>query len=121
VTPEQRLEAFRKFVERSPDDPFARYSLAMGHRAAGQPEQAAREFEELARRVPGYVPTYLMWGQALEGLDRHAEAVEAYERGIEVARGAGNDHALSELSQAREALRAPGGQGRIEPAGERTP
>ena len=109
MTPEQRLEAFRKFVERSPDDPFARYSLAMGHRGAGQPEQAAREFEELARRAPDYVPTYLMWGQTLEGLARDVEAARAYERGVEVARRAGNDHALSELSQARDALRARGG------------
>ena len=40
VTPEQRLEAFRKFVERSPDNPFARYSLAMGYRGAGRLDEA---------------------------------------------------------------------------------
>jgi len=105
VTPEQRLVVFRQFLERSPDDPFARYSLAMGHRSAGQGEAAAREFDELARRRPDYVPTYLMWGQTLEALDRHQEAAGAYDRGIEAARAARNDHALAELSQARDALR----------------
>ncbi len=104
MTPEQRLEAFRKIVERSPDDPFARYSLAMGQRGAGQLDDAVRSFEELAGRVPGYVPTYLMWGQALEMLDRGAEAAGVYDRGIRAARQSGNDHALSELTQAREAL-----------------
>jgi tetratricopeptide (TPR) repeat protein len=104
VTPEQRLEAFRKLVERSPDDPFARYSLAMGRRGAGQLDEAERTFAELARRVPGYVPTYLMWGQTLEMLDRGADAAAAYDRGIEAAAAGGNDHALSELRQAREAL-----------------
>jgi tetratricopeptide (TPR) repeat protein len=109
VTPEQRLEAFRKIVERSPDDPFARYSLAMAHRGAGQLEHAARAFEELARRAPGYVPTYLMWGQTLEMQGRGDEAAPVYDRGIQAARQAGNDHALSELTQAREAL--PAGEG----------
>ncbi|MGA8891400.1 MAG: hypothetical protein WB493_07520 [Anaeromyxobacteraceae bacterium] len=106
MTPEQRLEAFRKFVERSPDDPFARYSLAMGHRGAGQLDEAVKAFEELVARLPGYVPTYLMWGQTLEMQDRAAEAARVYDRGIQAARAAGNDHALSELTQAREALGA---------------
>lgn len=104
MTPEQRLEAFRKIVERSPDDPFARYSLAMGNRGAGRLPEAVAGFAELARRVPGYVPTYLMWGQTLEMLDRRDEAGAVYDRGVQVAREAGNDHALSELIQAREAL-----------------
>ena len=109
MTPEQRLEAFRKILERSPDDPFARYSLAMAHRGTGQLEHAVRAFEELARRTPGYVPTYLMWGQTLEMQGRGDEAAPVYERGIQAARQAGNDHALSELTQAREAL--PAGEG----------
>jgi predicted Zn-dependent protease len=104
VTPEQRLEAFRRLVERNPDDPFARYSVAMGLRGAGRGADAVAAFEELARRQPGYVPTYLMWGQALEAEGRGAEAARVYDRGIDEARRAGNDHALSELSQARAAL-----------------
>jgi tetratricopeptide (TPR) repeat protein len=107
VTPEQRLEAFRKIVERSPGDPFARYSLAMGQRGSGQLDDAVRSFEELSGRVPGYVPTYLMWGQTLEMLDRGAEAAGVYDRGILAARQSGNGHALSELTQAREALGTP--------------
>jgi hypothetical protein len=37
-------------------------------------------------------------------LDRRAEAVAAYDRGIAAAAADGNDHALSELRQAREAV-----------------
>jgi len=105
VTPQERLEAFRRFLERTPDDPFARYSVAMGLRSAGQPGEAVREFEELARRRPDYVATYLMWGQTLESLGRLDEAAAAYDRGIQAAQGAGNNHALSELGEAREGLR----------------
>jgi len=108
VTPEQRLAAFRKMVEQRPDEPFARYSLAMALRAAGQQAEAAQAFEELGRRVPGYVPTYLMLGQVLEALGRPADAVRAYRDGITAAQAAGNDHARGELTQALEVLRAQG-------------
>lgn len=104
MTPEQRLETFRKLVERSPEDAFTRYSLAMALRGAGLPEEATRQFAELSRRQPEYVPTYLMWGQVLAALSRRDEAARAYRAGVAAARRAGNDHAVSELERALEAL-----------------
>ncbi len=108
MTPEQRLETFRKFVERSPDDPFARYSLAMAYRSLGRGEEAAREFQEIARRRPDYVPTYLMLGQVLESLGRRPEAARIYEQGVATAARAGEEHARSELALALENLKAQG-------------
>jgi predicted Zn-dependent protease len=108
MTPEQRVDTFRKIVEQKPDEPFARYSLAMGLRAAGRAEEASREFEELARRRPDYVPTYLMLGQVLEGLGRADEAAIVYERGIAAAASANDQHARNELEQALGVLRAQG-------------
>jgi predicted Zn-dependent protease len=108
VTPEQRLENFRRMVAARPDEPFARYSLAMAYRAVGKNEDAEREFAELARRSPEYVATYLMHGQVLEALGRGADAARAYEHGIAAATRARNDHARSELAQALEVLRARG-------------
>ena len=108
MTPEQRIEAFRAFVARSPDDAFARYSLAMALRSAGRGGDAAAEFEELRRRKPDYVPAYLMLGQTLEALGRDADAARAYEDGIATATGANDMHARNELGAALEALRARG-------------
>ncbi len=108
MTPEQRLAAFRQFVEKSPGDPFARYSLAMALRSAGQAEEAVREFAELRARAPDYVPMYLMLGQALETLGRDAEAAAAYQDGIAAATRKSDGHAASELSQALEAVRSRG-------------
>jgi predicted Zn-dependent protease len=108
MTPEQRLEAFRKFVEKSPDDPFARYSLAMALRGTGQGVEAAQEFREIVRRRPDYVPTYLMLGQVLEAQGRDAEAAQAYEDGVAQATLKQDEHARSELTQALEAVRARG-------------
>lgn len=108
MTPEKRIEAFRRMLEARPDEPFARYSLAMALRGAGQGEEAVREFEELRRRRPDYVPTYLMLGQLLEMLGRGAEAARAYQAGIAAARQTGNDHARGELEQALGLLREQG-------------
>jgi predicted Zn-dependent protease len=108
MTPEQRLEAFRKFVEKSPDDAFARYSLAMALRSAGRVDDAVAEFREVARRAPDYVPTYLMLGQALEAVQKDAEAAKAYEDGIAQASRKQDGHARSELESALDAVRARG-------------
>ncbi len=108
MTPDQRLEAFRKIVEQRPDEPFARYSLAMTYRTVGKADDAAREFEELSRRSPDYVPTYLMLGQVLEELGRGDDAARAYERGIAAATRRNDGHARTELGQALEAIRAEG-------------
>jgi predicted Zn-dependent protease len=108
LTPEQRIEAFRAFVARSPDDAFARYSLAMALRSVGRGGEAAAEFAELRRRKPDYVPTYLMLGQTLEALGRDLDAAQAYEDGLAAATRVNDMHARSELEQALEAVRARG-------------
>lgn len=108
MTPEQRIEAFRAFVARSPDDAFARYSLAMALRTAGRGGEAAAEFQELRRRKPEYVPAYLMLGQTLEALGRDAEAAQAYEDGMALAARVNDMHARNELGQALDAVRARG-------------
>ncbi len=108
MTPEQRIEAFRAFVARSPEDAFARYSLAMALRTSGRGGEAAAEFEELRRRKPDYVPAYLMLGQTLEGLGRDRDAEKAYEDGIAAAARVKDMHARDELGQALDAVRARG-------------
>ncbi len=108
MTPEQRIAAFRAFVAKSPDDPFARYSLAMALRSGGRGAEAADEFQEVRRRRPDYVPTYLMLGQTLEALGRAAEAAQVYEAGFAAAGRANDNHARDELGQALAAVRARG-------------
>ncbi len=108
MTPEQRIQAFRAFVTKSPDDAFARYSLAMALRGSGRGEEAAAEFQELRARKPEYVPAYLRHGQTLEALGRDADAARVYEDGIAEATRANDMHARNELGLALEAVRARG-------------
>jgi predicted Zn-dependent protease len=108
MTPEQRLEGFRKFVAERPDEPFPRYSLAMQLRSMGKHEEAVAEFRELGRRAPDYVPTWLMLGQALEAVGRGSDAAQAYRDGIAAATRQANHHARSELEDALERVSAQG-------------
>lgn len=106
MTDEQRLEAFRKFVEARPDDPFTRYALAMHLRSMGRLAEAVETFTQLTARSPDYIPTWLMLGQTLEAAGREAEAATAYQDGMAAAARRQDLHARGELEAALEALRS---------------
>lgn len=99
-----RLGMLTAMVAAKPDDPFPRYGLAMEYKKLGRDDDAAAAFAALAERHPSYVPGYLMYGNLLEAMGRGAEAGEIYDRGIEVAGAAGDEHAVGELQAARDAL-----------------
>jgi predicted Zn-dependent protease len=106
MSEEQRLEAFRKFVQARPDDPFTRYALAMHLRSMGRLAEAVEAFTELTTRAPDYVPTWLMLGQALEAAGKDGEAARAYQDGMAAATRRQDLHARGELEAALEALRS---------------
>jgi tetratricopeptide (TPR) repeat protein len=99
-----RIASFQSFIARSPDDPFPRYGLAMELKGTGRIDEAICEFTALMERFPAYVPTYLMAGTTLAELGRHAEARDAFTRGLAAAREQGDRHAASELESALAAL-----------------
>ena len=102
---ESRLETFKKYVEKDPDNSFARYSMAMEYRTTGDLAMALRTFEELVERDPAYVPAYLMAGHVAAALGETEKAEAVLARGIEAAAKAGNQHAASEMSELLESLR----------------
>ena len=109
MTPEERVLVLQRKVVERPDDPFVRYGLAMSYRLLGRAAEALDAFEELARRSPDYVPTYLMLGQVLAGLGRADEAARVYEAGASAAARQNDSHAHGELLRAIEDLRSPPG------------
>jgi predicted Zn-dependent protease len=106
MTPEQRLEAFQKFVLARPDDPFTRYALAMHLRGMGRLGEAVDAFTELTRRSADYIPTWLMLGQTLDAAGRVDEAARAYQDGMAAATRMQDQHARGELESALVALRS---------------
>jgi tetratricopeptide (TPR) repeat protein len=99
-----RLETLKDMVSQNPGDSFLRYGLAMEYRNGGDLEGAVREFQSLMEANPDYSPAYFHGGQTLERLGRTEEARSWYERGIEVTRRKGDQHALSEMQAALDLL-----------------
>lgn len=93
----KRLQAFEKMTQSGSDDPMAWYGLAMEYRRLGRLDDAVSAFTTLRDRHEAYVPAYLMCAQALAEGGRGADARAWAERGVEVARGKRDSHALSEL------------------------
>ena len=99
-----RLEMLQQFVTQRPDDPFARYGLAMELKKRGLLAQANAVFVELMSRHPDYIPAYLMAGNNLLADGDRDGARDVFTRGVAAAQRAGDDHALGELEAARAAL-----------------
>jgi predicted Zn-dependent protease len=99
-----RIDNIRKIVEQQPNDPFARYGLAMELKNAGQGDEAHAQFEELEKRHPEYVAQFLMHANLLRDLGRRDDAKQCLERGIAVAAKVRNQHALGEMQDALAAL-----------------
>jgi predicted Zn-dependent protease len=99
-----RLAMLQQFVAQRPDDPFARYGLAMELKKRGLLAQANAVFVELMARHPDYVPAYLMAGNTLLAANDREGAREVFSRGVAVAQRTGDEHALGELEAARAAL-----------------
>jgi predicted Zn-dependent protease len=99
-----RIAQLEKILVLRPDEPFARYALALEHRSGGDLTKAATTLEDLVRRTPAYVPAYLMLGQILQEQDKRDGARAVLAAGQTQARAKGDQHALSELTSALDAL-----------------
>ncbi len=95
-----RIETFKTFIARTPEDPFPRYGLAMEYKAKGALPEAWAAFSELLEKFPDYVPTYLMAGGLLAAMGRPAEAADVYRTGVEISSRRGDLHARKELESA---------------------
>lgn len=99
-----RLDAIRKIVAQSPNDPFPRYGLALELKNLGQNDEAEAAFAELETKHPDYVPQYLMRANLLSAMKRGGDARGVLERGIAAAQKKRDMHALGELQQALDGL-----------------
>ena len=100
----KRLEMLETMIAGGSTDPFHYYARAMELHSNGAPDQALAAFDEVAERFPDYVATFLMAGQLALELDRPDEGRRWLQRGLVVARAAGEEHAISELEATLKTL-----------------
>lgn len=85
-------------------DSFLQHALALEYIKMGNDEAARLLFEEILNREPGYVGSYYHLGKLLERQHKEKEAIAVYERGMEAAKKAGDNHAFGELRGVYEEL-----------------
>jgi tetratricopeptide (TPR) repeat protein len=99
-----RLQKLEALIAKNGSDPFAHYARAMELRSLGRADEALEAFAQVRAQFPAYVPNYLLGGQLAAELGRTELARAFLEPGVEAARRAGDEHALSELRTALAAL-----------------
>jgi len=99
-----RVAQIKQFLKDNPSDSFLRHALALEYIKAGDDAAARLLFENLLSDEPTYIGSYYHLGKLLERNADQAAAIACYEKGMEAARTAGDQHALSELRAAWEEL-----------------
>lgn len=99
-----RIEKLKEFLEANPADCFVRHAMALEYIKLGNDEAARGLFEEILNREPGYIGSYYHLAKLLERNDKTEEAIRVYEKGMEEAKKAGDNHAFGELRGAYEEL-----------------
>lgn len=99
-----RIGKLKEFLKSSPEDNFLLHALALEHIKTGEEAEARSLFENILNRDPSYVGSYYHLAKLLERQGETDAAIVWYEKGMEAARKAGDNHALGELRSAYEEL-----------------
>jgi Tfp pilus assembly protein PilF len=100
----ERIEKLKEFLAANPADSFVQHALALEYIKLGNDEEARLLFEEILSREPGYIGSYYHLAKLHERNERIDDAIGVYEKGMEEARRAGDNHSLGELRGAYEEL-----------------
>ncbi len=98
-----RIEQLQQFILDEPADPFNHYALALEYQKT-DPQKAITIFEKLVIEHSTYVPTYYHLAKLYERMSRKENALQLFDRGIEVAKQQSDFRTLRELHAAREEL-----------------
>ena len=100
-----RLDKLLEFINNEPHDEFLKYALATEYLRLNQSDKALQYYEDLINNHPNYTGTYYHLGKLYEALGRKQDAVNIYEKGMQITKEKRDNHAFSELQTVyREAI-----------------
>ena len=99
-----RAEQIQKMLDRSPNDAFLTYALAIEHRKAGDVAGALNLFSRTAELDGNYAYAHFQRGQIFEQGGNPEKAREAYAAGVAAAVRSGDRKAAGEIGAALEAV-----------------
>lgn len=96
-----RIERLKELLKQSPSDAFVLFALAKEFEKVGNHQQAIDFLQNLIESQPDYVGAYYHLAALLKSKDRNDEAMKIYNLGMDIARKIGDQHAYSELQNAK--------------------
>jgi tetratricopeptide (TPR) repeat protein len=99
-----RMQQLHQLLEKTPNDAFLLYGIALEHKKAGEPQPAIEYLNKTIAVDAKYCYAYYQKGQIYESIDDFDAARGAYKAGLAAARSAGDAHAASEIEAALEML-----------------
>ena len=97
-----RIEKLLEFMKTNDKDSFLQHALALEYVKIGNDTEARKLFNEILKREPTYIGSYYHLGKLLQRVGDIERAIRVYERGMEEAKKAGDNHSYSELMMAKE-------------------
>lgn len=101
-----RLAQLQQLLSETPNDSFLLFALAKAHEKNGADDRAKEFYLKLKSLDPDYVGLYYHLAKLEERQESHAEALAIYTEGMQIARKVGDQHAFSELQNAKMNLEA---------------
>ncbi len=99
-----RMAKLQEFLAVNPNDSFVQHALALEYIKLGNDSAARNLFEQLLSRDENYVGSYYHLAKLLERTGETDDAIATYEKGMEMAKMAGDNHSFNELRAAYEDL-----------------
>jgi len=99
-----RIDKIQEFLQANPKDNFLRHALALEYLKVEDIPAARSLFETILTESPDYVGSYYHLAKLLESTGDTQLAIEWYEKGMQAAKAAKDQHAYNELQAAYEDL-----------------
>lgn len=99
-----RIARIQEMLKENPQDLFLRHALALEWIKLGNEAEARVLFEAILTEAPDYVGSYYHLAKLLERVGETTLAISWYEKGMDAAKLAKDQHSYNELQSAYEDL-----------------
>lgn len=96
-----RLLQLLEMQESDPADTFVLFALAKEYEGLEDDSEALHYYQQVLEKDAHYVGAFYHLAKLYERQEALMEAISTYEKGIEVAKATGDQHALTELQSAK--------------------
>jgi Tfp pilus assembly protein PilF len=91
------IDNLEAMLARGQDSGLLRYSLGNEYLKQGDNENAVAHLREALHQDPDYSAAWKLYGKALQAASQHQDAIDAFDKGVEIAERNGELQAAKEM------------------------